>query len=85
MIASVPYGCMLGIFLLGVLTRRVSGTAAVAGAVGGLGVLLGFMGLTSVAWTWYVAIGTTATFLLGLGANVVFVNGDVRPEIARGD
>ena len=70
-IASVPYGCMLGIFLLGVLTRRVSGTAAAAGAVGGLTVLLGFMGLTTVAWTWYVAIGTVATFVIGLLASLV--------------
>jgi Na+/proline symporter len=71
-IASVPYGCMLGIFLLGVLTRRVSGTAAAVGAAGGLAVLLGFMGLTPVAWTWYTAIGTCATFALGVLASFVF-------------
>ncbi len=70
-IASVPYGCMLGIFLLGVLTRRVSGTAAAVGAGGGLAVLLGFMKLTAVAWTWYVAIGTCATFALGVAASLV--------------
>ncbi len=70
-IASVPYGCMLGIFLLGVLTRRVSGTAAAVGAAGGLAVLLSFMKLTAVAWTWYVAIGTCATFALGIAASSV--------------
>lgn len=73
-IASVPYGCMLGIFLLGVLTRRVSGPAAAAGAAGGLAVLLGFMGLTAVAWTWYVAIGTVGTFIIGLLASLVTHN-----------
>jgi hypothetical protein len=71
-IASVPYGCMLGIFLLGVWTRRVSGTAAAMGAAGGLAVLLGFMGLTAVAWTWYVAIGTVGTFAFGVLASFVF-------------
>ena len=70
-IASVPYGCMLGIFLLGVWTRRVSGTAAAMGAVGGLAVLLAFMGLTAVAWTWYVAIGTVGTFAFGILASFV--------------
>jgi Na+/proline symporter len=70
-IASVPYGCMLGIFLLGVLTRRVSGTAAAVGAVGGLGIILAFMGLTQVAWTWYVAIGTCGTFVIGLASSLV--------------
>jgi SSS family transporter len=70
-IASVPYGCMLGIFLLGVLTRRVSGMAAAVGAVGGLSVILAFMGLTAVAWTWYVAIGTIATFGVGMAASCV--------------
>ena len=73
-IASVPYGCMLGIFLLGVLTNRVSGAAAAVGAAGGLAVLLAFMGLTSVAWTWYVAIGTIATFALGMAASVVMAD-----------
>jgi len=70
-IASVPYGCMLGIFLLGVLTRRVNGTDAVVGAVGGLGVVLLFMGLTQVAWTWYVAIGTCGTFVIGLATSLI--------------
>ena len=70
-IASVPYGCMLGIFLLGVWTRRVSGTAAAMGAVGGLAVLLALMGLTAVAWTWYVAIGTVGTFAFGILASFV--------------
>ena len=70
-IASVPYGCMLGIFLLGVLTRRVNGTAAAVGALGGLVVVLAYMGLTQVAWTWYVAIGTCGTFAIGLVTSLV--------------
>jgi SSS family solute:Na+ symporter len=70
-IASVPYGSMLGIFLLGVLTKRTSGTAAAAGALAGLAVLLGVMGLTSVAWTWYVAIGACVTFVVGWALSTV--------------
>ncbi len=69
-IASVPYGSMLGIFLLGVLTKRATGPGALVGALLGLGTLLGVMvatlaGRASIAWTWYVAIGTCITFVGG--------------------
>ncbi len=64
-IASVPYGSMLGIFLLGVLTKRATGLGTAIGAFAGLAALLAVMGLTSVAWTWYAAIGTVTTFVVG--------------------
>lgn len=79
-IASVPYGCMLGIFLLGVLTKRTSGAAATAGAVAGLAVLFAVMGLTSVAWTWYVTIGTCVTFAVGWTLSVMTSARALRPE-----
>src|SRR5437773_2129532 len=74
-IASVPYGSMLGIFLLGVLTRRATGRGALIGAVLGLGALSLVMlansaHLVSIAWTWYVAIGTSVTFVGGWLASV---------------
>jgi solute:Na+ symporter, SSS family len=68
-IASVPYGSMLGIFLLGVLTRNVTGRAALIGALAGLGGLLLLIMFTSIAWTWYVAIGACTTFAIGLAAS----------------
>lgn len=64
-IASVPYGSMLGIFLLGALTRRTTATGAFLGALAGLITLLAAILLTKVAWTWYVAIGTSTTFAAG--------------------
>ena len=70
-IASVPYGSMLGIFLLGVLTKRATSRGALLGALLGLGSLLLVIGLTSVAWTWYVAIGTCVTFVGGWTASLV--------------
>jgi Na+(H+)/acetate symporter ActP len=57
---------MLGIFLLGVLTRRATGTGAVIGAISGVAVLVGVMAFTPVAWTWYAAIGTVTTFTVGM-------------------
>ena len=76
-IASVPYGSMLGIFLLGVLTRRATGRGALWGALLGLATLAGVVGFTSIAWTWYVAIGTVVTFGCGWVASVVTVRSRV--------
>ncbi len=65
-IASVVYGALLGVFLLGVLTRRVGPKAAAAAMLAGLAVMLYVRFFTAIAWTWYVAIGSAATFLTGL-------------------
>jgi solute:Na+ symporter, SSS family len=70
-IASVPYGSMLGIFLLGALTRRTTATGAFLGALAGLITLVAAMLLTNVAWTWYVAIGTSMTFAAGWTISLV--------------
>jgi Na+/proline symporter len=70
-IASVPYGSMLGIFLLGVLTRRATSSGALVGALLGLSTLVYVIKFTSVAWTWYVAIGTTVTFAAGWAASFI--------------
>ena len=64
-IASVVYGALLGVFLLGVLTRRVGPRAAAAGMLAGLAVMLYVKLFTSIAWTWYVVIGAGATFFIG--------------------
>ena len=65
-VASVPYGSMLGIFLLGVLTRRATSRGALVGALCALATLGYVMHNTTIAWTWYVAIGTVVTFVVGL-------------------
>jgi SSS family solute:Na+ symporter len=69
-IASVPYGSMLGIFLLGVLTKSANWRGTLAGAILGFVTLIsivicGRFGLVTIAWTWYVAIGTLVTFAGG--------------------
>ena len=65
-VASIPYGSMLGIFLLGVLTRQATSRGALIGALSALVTLTCVMRYTDVAWTWYVAIGATVTFSIGL-------------------
>lgn len=64
-IASIPFGALLGVFLLGVLTRRVGERAAIAGVAAGLGTIVYVRFLTPVAFTWYVLIGTATTFCVG--------------------
>jgi solute:Na+ symporter, SSS family len=64
-IASVTYGALLGVFLLGVLTRRANQTGAMIGMLCGFIVELYIWLGTRVAWTWYVLIGTVVTFTVG--------------------
>ena len=61
-IASVPFGALLGVFLLGILTRRVAEKAAIAGMIFGLTTVIYVRFFTPVAWTWYVLAGAVATF-----------------------
>ncbi len=69
-IASIPSGILLGVFLLGVLTRRPRERAAMAGVAGGLCAILFVWLRTPVAYTWYVLVGTLATFAIGLAASL---------------
>ena len=64
-IASVAYGALLGVFLLGVLSRRANQTGAMLGMVCGLGIALYIWLETRVPWTWYVLIGSLVTFSVG--------------------
>ena len=68
-IASVTLGLLLGIFLLGVLTRRPGQNAASFGVIAGLGTILYVRWFTPIAWTWWVLIGSVSTFAAGYFAS----------------
>jgi SSS family solute:Na+ symporter len=68
-IASIAYGALLGVFLLGVLTRRANQRGAMVGMVFGFGVELYLWLGTRVPWTWWVMIGTCMTFAVGYGVS----------------
>jgi SSS family transporter len=91
-IASVAYGCLLGVFLLGTLTRFATQTGATIGMIFGFvlnvwlwqGVFpvhLGAITIPHVAWTWYVLIGAAATFGVGTLASLIFGKQSVRRAI----
>ncbi len=82
-IASVAYGCLLGVFLLGALTRFATEAGAALGMVcgfalnlwlwqGAFPVHLGPLTIPHIAWTWYVLIGSAATFAIGCCASLLF-------------
>jgi len=69
-IASIAYGGMLGVFLLGVLTRRASERGAMMGMICGLALNLYLWRFTSVAFTWYAMLGSMVTFAVGYAASL---------------
>ncbi len=69
-IASVAYGSLLGVFLLGVLTRRASEGGAMVGMLVGFLLNLYLWLFTHVPFTWYVAVGSMATFVMGYGTSL---------------
>ena len=70
-IAGFTMGIVLGLFLLGTLTKRVGQRAAL------VALLLGLTGMTLIyfqtplAWPWYPVVGSLGTFAIGLAASYV--------------
>jgi solute:Na+ symporter, SSS family len=75
-IASIAYGALLGVFLLGVLTRRANQPGAMVGMLFGFGVEIYLWLGTRVPWTWWVMMGTCVTFAIGYGVSLAL--GEVR-------
>jgi solute:Na+ symporter, SSS family len=68
-IASVAYGSLLGVFLLGVLTRSASERGAIVGMLFGFMLNMYLWLFTGISFTWYVVLGSIATFIVGYGAS----------------
>ena len=82
-IASVAYGCLLGVFLLGTLTQYATQWGSIVGMVcgfavnvwlwqGSFPVRVGDVTIPHVAFTWFVLIGAVVTFVVGSLASLVF-------------
>ncbi len=81
-IAAVAYGCLLGVFLLGTLTKFATESGAALGMLcgfvlnvwlwqGTFPVHLGPVTIPKIAFTWFVLIGAAATFAIGSLASLV--------------
>ena len=71
-ISAFTTGIVLGVFFLGIMTRRVGQRAALAGiAVGLVGMSLVFFA-TPLAWTWFALAGSLGTFVVALAASLIW-------------
>ncbi len=70
-IASLAYGGLLGVFLLGLVTKRAKQTGAIIGMLCGLALNIYIWGWTHIAWTWYVTFGSITTFVVGYLASLL--------------
>jgi solute:Na+ symporter, SSS family len=64
-IASITYGGLLGVFLLGTWNKRANQTGALVGFVAGIATMIAVNRFTTLAFTWYVLAGTMVTFVVG--------------------
>jgi SSS family solute:Na+ symporter len=83
-VASLPFGSLLGLFLLGTLDHRASAQGALTGMLAGLIAILCVFRLTNVAFTWYVLIGSTVTFVVGAAVSRFARNPGNSPMPAQG-
>jgi solute:Na+ symporter, SSS family len=73
-IASVAYGALLGVFLLGVLTRRANEAGTMVGMFVGFVLNLYIWQFTKIPFTWYVMIGSAVTFAVGYISSLMFAD-----------
>jgi len=64
-VASLPFGSLLGLFLLGTLDRAATARGALIGMFAGLLTILAILRFTTIAFTWYFMIGAIVTFTIG--------------------
>lgn len=94
-IASVLWGAMLGVFLLGTLSRRAVEGGVILGMIAGVAVNLLLwlqphpfsfsvaghaLLLPKIAWTWWVLIGAVVTCVVGYLTSLFFPVSDARSE-----
>ncbi|WP_165074965.1 sodium:solute symporter [Paludisphaera rhizosphaerae] len=76
-IAGFTTGILLGLFILGNVTKDVGQGAALTGLAAGVAAVMYAKFGTSLAWPWYALVGSTTTFIVGLAAGRIFPT--VRP------
>lgn len=72
-VASITYGGMLGMFLLGVLVKKTQQSDAIAGFIAGILTMIVVFISGWFGWTWYILIGSGVT--IGVGSVVSYLRG----------
>ncbi len=71
-IASITYGGLLGVFLLGTWNRRANENGALVGFAVGIATMIAVRFETPLAFTWYAFAGTVVTFAVGSLASLAW-------------
>jgi len=71
MISSFFGGTLVGVFLLGILNRRATGTGAFLGAAAAFAGVAAISAATRISWMWYGLISAGIAFLLGSGVSLL--------------
>jgi SSS family solute:Na+ symporter len=79
-IAGLVSGILLGLFLLGILTRRVGQTSALVGVLAGVVAVLYAKFGTELAFPWFALVGSSMVFAVGLAASYVIPDGSKDPR-----
>jgi SSS family solute:Na+ symporter len=70
-IASITYGALLGVFLLGTWNKKANERGALVAFVSGIAVMILVKLFSPLAWTWYVLMGTLVTYAIGTLASTL--------------
>jgi len=76
-IASITFGSLLGVFLLGFLVRRANAAGALAGMIAGLAGMFVIHKEKLLVWTWYVLAGAVITFAVGVIVSMAVPRGEL--------
>lgn len=64
-IASFTYGGLLGMFILGLINKRINQTSAIISFAAGIVVMIFIITNKIAAWTWFTFIGVLVTLIAG--------------------
>lgn len=81
-LAGFAAGILLGVFALGLATKKIGQRSALFAMLFGTGFLLWLKIYTSVAWPWYSVFGATVIFVAGNGLSLIFDNPSTFGQIA---
>jgi Na+/proline symporter len=82
-VASLPFGSLLGLFLLGTFDRKANARGALIGMFAGLVLIVYIHQKTPIAYTWYFLIGSAMTFITGAVVSRFFPEAAMR--VSRGE
>src|SRR6202522_4194012 len=70
-IASITYGGLLGVFLLGTWNKKANERGALVAFASGIVVMILVKLFSPLAWTWYLLVGTFVTYAIGTLASAL--------------